>query len=650
MKLFRLILFLLVFPVIFLVAPFSVSRADEGASPPLGTSPAFVSGFKRAVELFNSAGFEEAAAEFQSASERLPAIGDYALLFQARALKEMNKNELATECVNKLLTEYPESPLLRKARSLALSIAPEEALPSLLKEYLSIYPEDDEVNFKYALLLKKDGKTEEADGIFLKIYTKAGKNSAEAFKNISRALTAGEMLARAENLLRAARYEEAEKELAAATVADDGSEKARITGLYARSLFMRKRYVEAAEKYLEAGNVYEAARCYYRAGDEPSFDKALETLLSSNEERACGLLNAYAARKRRNGQYDEGLKLLEKARENFPEKREETLWEMGWLHYTNKDFQRAFAAFSELEFEYDSPLYKYWKARTIERLGGEAPEIYRKLSSGDNYYAVLARMKTGDEGGFAVPAAYVTGTGPDMERVEILLGAGLRDEALSELSILADKSFDPGSLIQISSKMKELGAYRRAMLVAAKLPPELQPKEVLYPAAFWQEVERASAKNGIDPYLVLSVMREESRFEPRVSSPAGALGLMQLMPETAEYLAKALNITLLGLEGIYSVENNVELGAFYLKRLLDEFGSVPIALAAYNAGERAVRGWIEAGRYESPDEFIEDIPYGETKNYVKRIIGAYCNYRGAEAVRKGFLPPGILAGAPGKTF
>jgi len=650
MKLFRLNFFLLVSPALFLLLPLAAYAGDAGSADVEAVAAESREAFRAGIGHFKSGKFEEAAAELDPCAQNLPAVGDYALLFRARALKELKEGEIATESVKKLLTEYPESPLLRKARSLTLSLAPEEALPSLLKEYLSFYPDDDEMNFKYALFLQKDGNTEEADRIFLKIYIKAGRDSAEAVKNFSRPLSAREILARAENLLRAARFGEAENELALAEVADDGSEKARIAGLYARSFFSRKRYPEAARKYLEAGNIYEAARSFYRAGDEPSLDKALETLLSSGEDRACGLLHAYAARKRREGQHEEGVKLLEKAKESFPAKKEETLWELGWFHYTNKDFARAFAAFSELEYEFGNPLYKYWKARSIERLGGDASGIYKDLSPVKNYYGVLARLKTGEQASTAIPAAFEAGTGLDMERVEILLGAGLKDEALSELSILADKSFDPGSLLAISSKMKELGAYRRAMLVAAKLPPELQPKEVLYPAAFWEEVENASAKNEIDPYLVLSVMREESRFEPRVSSPAGALGLMQLMPETAEFLAKTLNITISGIEGIYSVETNIQLGAFYLKKLLGEFGSVPLALAAYNAGETAVRGWIEAGRYESPDEFIEDIPYGETKNYVKRIIGTYYNYRGAEAVEKGFMPPGILAGAPEKSL
>jgi soluble lytic murein transglycosylase len=648
MKLWRLIFLLLISPAVFLATSISISRADEGSAPAF-KKPAFT----EAIGLFNSLKYEEAASGFALAKEETPVIGDYALFFRARALKELDKKDLALESLNALLDAYPSSPLIRKAKKLRISLSPDEALPPLLKEYVEIYPEDEEISFKYALSLKEAGKPEEADPIFAKLYTRGGKYSVEAGKGLSRAPLISEMLARAENLLKNLRFDEAGKELEMAALLGGGAgrdvEKNPVLMLQAKSLFMRKRYPEAAEKYLLGGDMLEAARSYYRAGDEASLDKTLEGLVSSGEDRACWVLLAYAAKKRRSGEYEDAIKLLEKSMGSFPARMEETLWELGWLHYMKKDYGKAFAYFSQLEFEYENPAYKYWKARAMGRLGGDASDIYRKLASGGSYYSVLARIRFKEPAPAPlVPASYdpakaagaeVAGMEQaDMTRVNMLLEAGLSDEAVSELSLMADKSFEPRTIMTICERLKQLGAYRKAILIAAKLPPELQSKEILYPAAFWREVEGASAKNDIDPYLVLSVMREESKFQPDVSSPAGALGLMQLMPDTAQVLARALKITLEGTESIYRVENNIELGTFYLKKLLSEFGSVPLALAAYNAGESTVKGWAEAGKYEAPDEFIEDIPYVETKNYVKRIIGTYYNYRGGEAVEKGIFP------------
>lgn len=590
------------------------------------------------MSLFNSSKYEESIREFDLSLNSEPLVGDYALFFKARAYKELNRNELAREALNKLFTSYPASTLLKRAKYLEISIAPEESALRLMKEYLERYPDDEAVRLKLGLLLKQMGKIEEADRIFSRLYIESGWTSAEAIKNMTRPLRAAEFLARAENLLKAARFKDAESELASAYVADDGSSKDKITSLGAKLLFMQKRYKESAEKYLETSNLLEAARAYYRNGDEPQLKMLLEILISTGDEKVAGLLGAYAAKKRRNREIAEAIKILETAKDKFPRKKEEILWELAWLYYLKRDYALAFSNFSELEYENPKSAYKYWKARAMERLGANSAEIYSQLSSGAGYYGVMSRFRTGAAAPFNISSDYKAAGKSRFTRIDILLDAGLKDEAIEELLIKAEKSFESGTVIAISMKLKEIGAYKQAMHVAAKLPEELQPKEILYPAAFWQEVEKASERNGIDPYLVLSVMREESRFEPQACSPVGALGLMQLMPETAEKLAKLISISVGGAESIYRVENNISMGSFYLKKLLLEFGSIPAALAAYNAGESAVRSWLEAGQYESEDEFIEDIPYSETKNYVKRIINTYFIYRGAEAVLKELAP------------
>jgi soluble lytic murein transglycosylase len=121
-------------------------------------------------------------------------------------------------------------------------------------------------------------------------------------------------------------------------------------------------------------------------------------------------------------------------------------------------------------------------------------------------------------------------------------------------------------------------------------------------------------------------MREESRFDPRARSVAGALGLMQVMPHTARTFKKRLNLAIPDDAAIYDVKTNVTIGGYYLNSLLKEFGSLPVALAAYNAGHDKVREWIKEGNYASFDEFIEDIPYDETRNYVKRVLLTYASY------------------------
>lgn len=148
-----------------------------------------------------------------------------------------------------------------------------------------------------------------------------------------------------------------------------------------------------------------------------------------------------------------------------------------------------------------------------------------------------------------------------------------------------------------------------------------------YPYAYWDIVETVSHQHDIDPLLVLSVMREESTFDPGAKSTAGALGLMQLMPETAFRLNQNLHLKITNASHVWNIKNNIHIGAFYLSILVKEFGSYAYALAAYNAGEDRVKKWIQKGNYKSIDEFIEDIPYSETRDYVKRVMTTLFEYK-----------------------
>jgi soluble lytic murein transglycosylase len=139
-------------------------------------------------------------------------------------------------------------------------------------------------------------------------------------------------------------------------------------------------------------------------------------------------------------------------------------------------------------------------------------------------------------------------------------------------------------------------------------------------------VEDLSVKYKVDPFLMYSVAREESRFDPHAKSIAGALGIMQLMPGTAKRLDRKLKLGARKTYEILDIENNLHFGIYLMSKNIREFGSFSQALAAYNAGEHRVRTWLKRGRYDSADEFIEDIPYSETRKYVKRVLTSYFEY------------------------
>jgi len=145
-----------------------------------------------------------------------------------------------------------------------------------------------------------------------------------------------------------------------------------------------------------------------------------------------------------------------------------------------------------------------------------------------------------------------------------------------------------------------------------------------YPRAYWDQVSSIAATTGIDPYLLLAVMREESRFDPQAVSPAGAIGLMQLMPYTARTLADGQDVPV---QTLMQPEVSIRYGATYLSGVLKEFGGdLTLALAAYNAGPAAAHRFARASRSD-PDLFVANIPYAETRGYVQVVLETYGIYR-----------------------
>lgn len=146
----------------------------------------------------------------------------------------------------------------------------------------------------------------------------------------------------------------------------------------------------------------------------------------------------------------------------------------------------------------------------------------------------------------------------------------------------------------------------------------------LYPKAYSEYVESKAAEFELDPNLVYAVIKTESGFNPKAKSHAGAMGLMQLTPETFEWIS-----------GIYPPDSdgdvldpavNIHCGCALLRLLIDQFGSVDVALCAYNAGMGNVSGWLSDGEYSSDGETLHTIPYPETAHYLKKVKKAMARY------------------------
>ncbi len=151
---------------------------------------------------------------------------------------------------------------------------------------------------------------------------------------------------------------------------------------------------------------------------------------------------------------------------------------------------------------------------------------------------------------------------------------------------------------------------------------------LIYPYAYPEYLKKYSTEFGVDPLFVLAVMREESRFDPTAGSYVGALGLMQVMPATGKGIANSLGIKNFNSQMLLDPETSIKMGCFYLSEQLKNFGgSNYYASGAYNGGPGAMSKWISERGDKNIDEFIELIPYDETRNYVRKVMGSYFFYQ-----------------------
>lgn len=150
---------------------------------------------------------------------------------------------------------------------------------------------------------------------------------------------------------------------------------------------------------------------------------------------------------------------------------------------------------------------------------------------------------------------------------------------------------------------------------------------IRYPIKYKEAILTAEAETGVNKMLIISVAKTESNFNENAVSVAGAIGIMQLKPETAEYVADMFGLDYMGESELYTPETNILLGAYYLKYLQGKFSSTKEILASYNAGEGIVSKWLDKKEYSSNGVTLENIPYKETREYVKKVDRAQKVYQ-----------------------
>jgi soluble lytic murein transglycosylase len=336
-------------------------------------------------------------------------------------------------------------------------------------------------------------------------------------------------------------------------------------------------------------------------------------------------------------------------------------WKSGWWAYKAGDYAEAIRVFESAAVTFRRadyrPSWLYWAARARAEQGdrdGAIAGFHRVVADYRNSYygrravreveALAALMRPAGAGPVlpvrrTPPPAIATGTPPpNAGLISRLLSAGLYDDAVLELRrIQLESGPSPYLDATVAFALNQKGELRPAITAMRRAYPQFMaeggetlPREILtiiFPLDFWDLISRHAAAHGLDPFLMTALVAQESTFDPAIRSAANAWGLMQIVPATGRTYARKLGLRGFSTARLTNPETNVRIGMSYFADLLAEFGDVAQALAAYNAGEHRVVRWIADRPGVDQDEFIDDIPFPETQNYVKRILGTADDYR-----------------------
>jgi peptidoglycan lytic transglycosylase len=340
--------------------------------------------------------------------------------------------------------------------------------------------------------------------------------------------------------------------------------------------------------------------------------------------------------------------------EKFPTGKfaERAAWKAGWWAYRNDDyketvriFERAAAAFPRSDYR---PAWLYWSARAYDGLGDRpaATDRYRLAATDylNTYYGRLAWKRLTERNEATVTPGVrraltpLPPPPPTIERISRLIQLELYHPALAELQhaqrIYGDSPPLQATVAFVHNKIGNLRlginamkrAYPQYMAAGGENLP-LEILQVIFPLDYWPMIQSYAKDNDLDPYLVAALVGQESTFDAGIVSSANAIGLMQVMPTTGRAFAKQLGIRPFSPSRLTDADVNARIGTRYLSDLIRMFGGAHYAIASYNAGESRVARWRKERPDLEQDEFIDDIPFPETQNYVKRILGTAEDYR-----------------------
>ena len=605
-------------------------------------------------------------------------LGDYVAYYLGDAYYQTGHNPEALSTLAAFDKSFPDSLLTRDvhlvyANALLKENRIQEAVALLEKDRAPVRS-DIELALGRAYLIL--GQTDKAATVFRNLYyTMPVSADADAAGGEVRKLgivgSIPERRTRADLLLRARHFSDAVDEYRSLTGEIRGEDLPAVQLALATALQRGDRSREARQLLTSIGPFTgdaEAQRLFLlgeseRANDdEPAVQKTLAQLRQFGpsspwlEQALLSAGNMYLLRP----DYDRAIDHYRELQQRFAKGSRASYahWKVAWLSFRQGRIEEARAGFeSQIGLYPDSnevPAALYWRGRMAEEESDRATAraYYQKLSSRfrNYYYADLARQRLKDmkpDAAEPVPIALLDRIPPlslsdkvaesdppddnlRLQRARLLSNGALADLAARELQSAAVEG-SSWALPEIARIYQDCGQYNRGIQVLKRaMPnyfavdlPELPRAywDALFPKPYWADLRKFSVQNGLEPYLVASLIRQESEFNPLAVSRANAVGLMQLLPKTGKKVAKEIKMKGYNPSQLYTPTVNLQLGTRYFKSMVDKYGGqLEYALAAYNAGTDRVDDWRGLGHYRDTQEFVESIPFTETREYVQAIL------------------------------
>lgn len=654
-------------------------RADEG-----GMLAHLVLGYAH----LQAKEYPQAQKELKLAAARNGELSDYADFFLAQCAAATNNQQQVAVLLNGFAERHPDSLFIRQADLMrADSLLANKQNDEAIRLLESMRDSKPDVELALGRAYAAAGQMAKAVSIWNHLYAEmplsaeASAAQLELVKVSTQGLVSTPTLeqrrTRAELLMKGRRYDQAADEYRAIldSIRNDMSQQSlqrELTVKLGGALYGQHK-IDEAKALLDsvpAGNEdYEAQRLYYlheiaRSKDDGDAERQIISQMMQKfpaspylQDALLSASNMYLLRP----DYKTAVEFYSSQYKLFPKGRYSPYshWKAAWLNLRLGNKDEAKRLLDEQIEMYPTgqeiPATLYWRARLAEedgdfnRAGDYYTFIQRRFPH--YYYADLAaerlRFRFDESKHDAMLDKIPQQPDVDKEefdppsddlrvaRAQLLTNAALFDFAVQELRSESDKLYAQAEIARVYLKAdrpdRALQSLKRAVpgYFAGEIDDMPQwAWNILFPKPYWNDLKRYSNANGLDPYLVASLIRQESEFNAQAVSRANAWGLMQLLPPVGKQLAKEVRMRHFNQDQLTDPTINLELGTRYFKHMVDSFGGqVEYALAAYNAGADRVKAWQAQGPYRDVHEFVESIPFSETREYVQAIMRNATVYR-----------------------